>query len=209
LSDQAFDIVRERILEGSIPNNVPIRQDALAAELGVSKIPLREALARLEQEGLLDSQPNRGFFVRPMTEAELEEVYALRLKLEPDAVIAGSLAATDAQREVAKKALATFKLEADASSISGGSHNRAFHIAMIAPSGHRVTNDFLSKLHILADRYVCKHLEPLGRDARADREHDEMLAAWLERDVEAMRSLTHDHIFSTLADLRVQFANEV
>jgi DNA-binding FadR family transcriptional regulator len=46
---------------------VPIRQDALAAELRVSKIPLREALARLEQDGLVVSYANRGFFVRPMS----------------------------------------------------------------------------------------------------------------------------------------------
>ncbi|MFO4963667.1 GntR family transcriptional regulator, partial [Salmonella enterica subsp. enterica serovar Derby] len=65
LSDQVFEIVLERIVSGEIPTGAPIRQDALAADLGVSKIPLREALARLEQEGLLVSQANRGYTVRP------------------------------------------------------------------------------------------------------------------------------------------------
>ncbi|HZV08428.1 MAG TPA: GntR family transcriptional regulator, partial [Novosphingobium sp.] len=161
LSDQVFDVLRERILAGQVPTSSPIRQDALAAELGISKIPLREALARLEQEGLLESQTNRGFFVRPMSTRELEEVYALRLKLEPDAVVAGARAATPAQQEGARKALDDFKREADLRRISGGAHNRAFHVALIEPSGNRVTNDFLVRLHILADRYVCKHLEPL------------------------------------------------
>ena len=60
LADQLVELVRDRILSGEVPPDLPIRQDALATELGVSKIPLREALTRLEQEGLLRSQANRG-----------------------------------------------------------------------------------------------------------------------------------------------------
>jgi DNA-binding transcriptional regulator YhcF (GntR family) len=67
LADRVFEIVREQIVIGQLPDNLPIRQDALATELGVSKIPLREALARLEQEGLLTSHANRGYFVQPMS----------------------------------------------------------------------------------------------------------------------------------------------
>ena len=67
LSDRVFEIVREQIVRGALPEGQPIRQDALANELGVSKIPLREALARLEQEGLIASQANRGYTVRPLS----------------------------------------------------------------------------------------------------------------------------------------------
>ena len=52
LSDQAFEVVRERILSTQIPPLAPIRQELLAEELGISKIPLREALSRLEEQGL-------------------------------------------------------------------------------------------------------------------------------------------------------------
>lgn len=55
LSGQLVELVRDRILSGAMPANLALRQDALAAELGVSKIPLRAALTRLEQEGLLRS----------------------------------------------------------------------------------------------------------------------------------------------------------
>src|SRR3546814_15288270 len=70
LSERVFDVVREQIIMGKLRTDTPIRQDALAAELGVSKIPVREALARLEQEGLLTSHPNRGYLVRPMSTDE-------------------------------------------------------------------------------------------------------------------------------------------
>src|SRR3546814_17927289 len=85
LSEQVFEVIRERIVTGRLPHDVAIRQDALAAELGVSKIPLREALARLEQEGLLTSQATRGYFVRRMTAGEADELFALRLAIEPRA----------------------------------------------------------------------------------------------------------------------------
>ena len=65
LSDQLVDLVRDRILAGQVPIDQAIRQDALASELGVSKIPLREALTRLEQEGLVRSQANRGYYGGP------------------------------------------------------------------------------------------------------------------------------------------------
>src|SRR3546814_15847359 len=74
LSERVFDIVREQIVVGELATDMPIRQDALAAELGVSKIPVREALARLEQEGLLISHPHRGYLVRPMSAAEADEI---------------------------------------------------------------------------------------------------------------------------------------
>ena len=73
LSDQLVDLVRNRILSGAVSTDQAIRQDALAAELGVSKIPLREALARLEEEGLIRSQANRGFFVAPLSTSEAKD----------------------------------------------------------------------------------------------------------------------------------------
>lgn len=204
ISDQLVDLLRERILSGKMASGNAIRQDSLAGELGISKIPLREALARLEQDGLLQSQPNRGFFVRPMSADELEEIYALRLKLEPDAVVAGSREASPEARAHAVEALEEFRREADARHVSGGTHNRAFHMALIVASGQRITYEILERLHVLADRYVCKHLEPLGRSSRADLEHEEILDAWLNRDFPRLHALTEQHISSTLNDLRNQ-----
>ena len=105
LSEQIYALIRDRIISGDLPADTAIRQDALAAELGVSKIPLREAFARLEQDGLLFYITNRGFFVRSLSADEVEEVYALRLKIEPEAVGAASKKATDADKKVAHNAL--------------------------------------------------------------------------------------------------------
>jgi DNA-binding GntR family transcriptional regulator len=202
LSDRLVEVLRDIILSGAIKSELPIRQDALAAELRVSKIPLREALARLEQDGLVVSQPNRGFFVRAMSPEEAEEVFALRLKLEPDAAAEACLKATEADQERARQALAHFDVEAVAHKPTVGAANRAFHLALVQPCGKRLTTDMVSRLHVLADRYVRKHLEPNGRVLRAEAEHHEMLDAWISRKDGRIRKLITSHLEHTLRDLR-------
>lgn len=208
LSDQLVELVRDRILSGRVHADLPIKQDALAAELGVSKIPLREALARLEQEGLVRSQANRGFFVSSLSTAEAEEVFALRLKLEPEAVALGAKKATPADQQKAKEALEALDRVTEAHGEGVGAYNRAFHAALFQPSGHRITASFLERLHFMAERYVRKHLEPQGRDDRAKGEHHELLEAWLKRDGKAVSALMRTHISQTLEDLRRQLASE-
>jgi DNA-binding GntR family transcriptional regulator len=202
LSDRLVDVVRDFILSGAIAPDVSIRQDALAAELRVSKIPLREALARLEQDGLVVSHPNRGFFVRPLSPEEAEEIFALRLKLEPDAAAYACLRADDDDRERARQALAQFDVDAATHQPTVGALNRAFHLALVRPGGQRVTADIVARLHVLADRYVRKHLEPKGRFVNAGAEHHEMLEAWIKRRDARVRKLITRHLEHTLADLR-------
>jgi len=202
LSDRLVDVLRDYILSGAIEPDLPIRQDALAAELRVSKIPLREALARLESDGLVLSQPNRGFFVRAMSPEEAEEIFALRLKLEPDAAAAACLLATESDQEVARQALAAFDVDAVAHKPTVGALNRAFHLALVKPGGNRITCSIVSRLHILADRYVRKHLEPKGRVPRAEGEHHQMLDLWIQRKDAKVRQAISEHLESTLGDLR-------
>lgn len=207
-SDQLAALVRDRILSGRVLPDLPIRQDALAAELGVSKIPLREALTRLEQEGLIQSQANRGYFVRPLTTGEVEEVYALRLKLEPEATAAASLRADDEERRIATDTLTALDAATGNHGESVGALNRAFHLALIRPGGQQVTSHILERLQVLSERYVRKHLEPSGRDRRANDEHRQMLDAWLARDSDGIAALTRAHIGKTLTDLREQLGDE-
>lgn len=205
LSDQTYEIVRRRILVGAMQPGTAVRQDVIAAELGVSKIPLREALGRLEQDGLLKSFPNRGYVVRDLSTDEASEVFALRLKLEPGAVADACRRATPEDHAAAEKALAA--LEAELAKPDGDhvSFNRAFHLALMRPGGH-ITFQLMERLQILAERYVRVHLEPNGRDERASREHREILDAWIRGDAKRVESLTANHIRGTLSDLKQQLA---
>jgi DNA-binding GntR family transcriptional regulator len=205
LSDQTYEIVRRRILVGAMQPGTAVRQDVIAAELGVSKIPLREALGRLEQDGLLKSYPNRGYVVRDLSGDEASEVFALRLKLEPGAVAEACLRAKPADHAAAEAALAA--LEAELAKPDGDhvSFNRAFHLALVRPGGH-ITFQLMERLQILAERYVRVHLEPNGRDERASREHREILDAWIRGDAKKVEALTANHIRGTLSDLKQELA---
>ncbi len=204
LSEQIFTIVREQIVSGKLPVDQAIRQDALANQLGVSKIPLREALARLEQEGLLVGQANRGYFVRAMSSGEAEEIYALRLAIEPEAVAAGALSATDADRAAAREALTALDVAAAEHLDEVAAHNREFHMALVRPGGRLLTTQLVERLQILSERYVHKHLEPAGREDRAHLEHAGLMAAWESADADRARALVRAHIEGTLTDLRRQ-----
>ncbi|CAI3936830.1 DNA-binding transcriptional regulator [Commensalibacter communis] len=209
IADQVYNFVRRNILIGELAPLSPIRQDIIAAQLGVSKIPLREALAKLEHDGLVQSSPNKGFFVRPISAAEAREVFLLRLKLEPDATVEGSLAATKKDQEDAKQAL--LELEAVQSQVGNPEHvryNRKFHIALMSPSMGQITYHIINQISILAERYVRLHIEPYGREKHAIQAHRELFEAWLEKDTKLLRKLTKEHLQSTLHDLEEELKHQ-
>ena len=202
LSDRVFEIVREQIVTGRLGDNAPIRQDALAAELGVSKIPLREALARLEQEGLITSQANRGYVVKPLSAARLDELFALRLAVEPPAAAHAAGLAGDAERAAAIEAFEQLDKAAGGNLSEVAVRNRQFHVALVQNAERQLTVQLVERLSILSERYVVAHLEPAGRDARAHQEHRELLDAYLARDSATLHALLIGHIRATLDDLK-------
>ena len=204
LPDQLFAEARERILSGRLPADAPIRQDALALELGVSKIPLREALARLESEGLVVSHPNRGFIVRPLSRADAEDVFDLRLRIEPNACVLGAQQADAAAHEAACAAFAALDTALKSGLADVGRRNREFHLALVRPSGRGVTIETVDRLLALSERYVRVHLGEHRRLDRASHEHETLLRAWLERRTETVRREARAHIRATLFDLRAQ-----
>lgn len=205
LAERVFEIVREQIVTGRLTDSVPIRQDALATELGVSKIPLREALARLEHEGLLISQANRGYFVQPMSAEQADEIYALRLTIEPPAAAYAATRASDEDRAAAIDAFEKLDSAAATDLAEVAARNRQFHTALVRPGGRLLTTQLVERLSILSERYVVAHLQPAGRESRAHNEHKELLDAWLARDGDALSRLLAQHIQGTLDDLRQQF----
>ena len=206
LAERVFEVVREQIVIGRLAGSTPIRQDALAAELGVSKIPLREALGRLEQEGLLMSQANRGYFVRPMSAEQAAEIYALRGSIEPAAAAHAAAAADNPAREAAIAAFERLDGAVHGNLAEVAVRHREFHIALVRPGGRLLTTQLVERLSILAERYVVAHLMPAGRESRAHREHRDLLDAWMARDGAALETLLSQHIAATLVDLEQQFA---
>lgn len=204
LSDEVFARVQSDILSGVLAADTPIRQDALAESLGISKIPVREALTRLEQTGFVVSLPRRGYCVRGFSPSEAEEIFEIRLALEPKAAAAGAVAANSEDRRIAANALAALEAEVDAGGSNAGKLNREFHQSLLQPARRPMTQETILRLHMLAERYVNLHLKPEGRGARAEQEHREIYTAWSRRAASDVERLLDLHIRQTLEDLLSQ-----
>jgi DNA-binding GntR family transcriptional regulator len=85
LTDRVYQILREHVCSGRLPSGQPLQEATLAAQLGVSRTPVRDALGRLASEGLLDTQ-GRSLIVPSLSEADVNDIYELRLLLEPEAL---------------------------------------------------------------------------------------------------------------------------
>lgn len=203
MSGQLAVRLRDRILSGSYAPGAPLLQDSIAAEFGVSKIPVREALVQLQGEGLVEIFAHRGFQVRPLSASELEEVFSLRLRMEPTAVAGGARRASAADQQAARMALDHLNETLAAGNLDrSGALNRAFHLSLIVPRLQPVAAQMLGRLHTLSQRYVQMHLLPLGRVKRATREHTELHEAWAARKLKRVVELTRAHIETTRNDLR-------
>lgn len=86
LSEELANTVRQMVVDGTLLAGVRINEVHLARELGVSRTPLREAVARLVREGTLLSAPRIGAFVKPLTIEEFDQIYSIRTLLDPEAL---------------------------------------------------------------------------------------------------------------------------
>lgn len=95
LTDWAYEVIKESILTLKVNPGAQLHVDELAEQLNISRTPIREALLRLERDGLLRIVPRVGFFVTEITKRDLEELFELRELLESHAVRKAALALTD------------------------------------------------------------------------------------------------------------------
>lgn len=192
--DDAIAAIRQLIASGELMAGQPLRQDELAARFGVSRTPLREAIARLEVEGLVVTEPHRGAVVfRPTTE-NLREIYEFRLILEPFAVAIVAREHDEAQLDVLEEL--RIKVE-ECADWEFARYNSEFHIALCALSGRHRICEAISTLRYQADPYVGM-LVGVGGRGRAEDEHGMLLDVIRSRDAESAAELTRHHLQQTV-----------
>jgi DNA-binding GntR family transcriptional regulator len=133
--DQVHAELLERIVAGELPPGSRLRQEALADELGVSRTPLREALARLVSEGLVEFVPNRGATVASRDFSDMEQAWRARLVIEPGAARLAAERREPAAIERMRKSVVRQRSVADDVTASFAL-NRDFHLALVAASGN-------------------------------------------------------------------------
>lgn len=202
LSAAIADRLRAAILGGERAAGEQLRQDALAAAFGVSRIPVREALFQLEAEGLVRIVPHKGAIVTGLSMAEIDDVFDLRVMLEPrllaDAI--PRMAQSDFVRlDGAQRA---FEAMARSGETAGsGPLNAAFHMALYAAARLPKTASIVAGLLQTSERYTRLQLSSPRALAKAGREHRGLLAACRAGDAGAAGNLLAAHIEGVRADL--------
>lgn len=199
VAEQAADVLRDRILTGRLPAGTPIRQEHLAADLGISRIPLREALKQLEAEGLVTIEPHKGAAVAALSIAEIDELFQLRLRLE-SWILSLALPRLGPADFAALDGLIAEQQAPDNLARWGGL-NWHFHEAMYRPADRPVTLKMLKRIHDNIDRYLRFEISSSNGRARAVREHQALLALCRAGDVAKAVDLLEAHIQQTAESL--------
>ncbi|HVJ44330.1 MAG TPA: GntR family transcriptional regulator [Dongiaceae bacterium] len=204
-AEQAADVLRERILSGQLPARTPIRQEHLAGELGISRIPLREALKQLEAEGLVTIASHKGATVAALSTAEIEELFELRLRLETW-ILGLALPHLGAADFAALDQLIA-EQQAPDNLARWGDLNWQFHEAMYRPANRPVTLKMLKRIHDNIDRYLRFEISSTNGRARALREHQTLLAHCRAGNTAKALDLLEAHIRQTADSLMAKLTS--
>jgi DNA-binding GntR family transcriptional regulator len=191
LTDRVLVALREAITSGRLPADARIKQEQIAAELGVSRTPVREALHLLEQEGLVRLVPRRGAIVQGFTAADVRELYELRELLEPAAAALATARATQADREAVQRLAGLTERRR-----GGFEANRDFHRALCAPCDNGLVMRTLDSVwtHRAANGLFAYQARPAGAVERMAAEHADIAQAFAAADAARVRTLVHDHV---------------
>lgn len=185
--------IRRKILTGAIQEGELIRQENLATEMGVSRLPIREALHQLSVEGLVTILPHRQARVSVITPEVLTELVELRLWIEPNLVRLAIQAATKRQIAVMERILEEFKDSPANDNVALTDINRRLHVSFCAPAGRPRALELIETLLQNMGRCRIKMMSA-GGDQQASLDHDEILNCFRCRDPEKGASLVRKHI---------------
>ncbi|KHK54929.1 GntR family transcriptional regulator [Ralstonia sp. A12] len=195
-AEAAADEIRRRILTGQYLDGHQLRQDALANELGISRIPLREALVQLESEGLVKILPHRGAIVSELSIDELTELFELRALLEPTLIRQSvkKLSADDFRALDSILAEFSGELKADAQD-RWGDLNTTLHQLLLSRAEQPKTASIVASLLQQTDRYTRLQLSlsTASRDI-AEAEHRQLVELCRKGDARGAATLLKRHI---------------
>lgn len=196
--------LRTAILQGRYKANQPLRQDIIAQELGVSKIPVREALVQLKAEGLVSFLPKRGAVVSGLSANEVKEIYTMRMALECLAIEKAipNLAANDLIR--AASVLDIIDQEDDKG--QWGALNWEFHATLYQAAKMPFLLGTIEQLHNNVLRYLIIYLDRLAAFKTSQKEHRTLLKACRKQNIGIATHILKTHLQQASEQLTVFLA---
>jgi DNA-binding GntR family transcriptional regulator len=204
--DLVAEVLREAILRGILRGGEPLPQDEVAVQLGVSRIPVREALRQLEAEGLVKFYPHRGVVVSELSAAEVEEIYDIRIPLECTALrlAVPHISAEDLRR--AERILDAIDAETDI--FRWSELNRDFHTVLYAPANRPRLMSLINTMRANVNRYMRLYISLLNFKPRSQEEHRRILAAVQRRDSRKAIAALERHLGTACRELVAYLSRE-
>lgn len=201
--------IRRAIISGELRPGQPIRQDVLAERLGVSRVPLREALKILQGEGQVDYRPHHGYSVTRLDLGDLREVYRIRQLLETEAARISVPEFTDDDL----KALIKAGHEVDAAGeaedfVRMSAANRRFHFLLVEGAGMARLNHLVRILWDATDVYRSFYYTGVSNRHRVRAEHAGIVQAAADHDVERVIRLLDEHRQNAIDEITSAIARE-
>lgn len=195
--ESALQRLRAKVISGELSPGEQIRQQEMAEELGVSRVPLREALNVLADQGLLHHRPNSGYFVAKRAPNEMAQIRRILQLLEtellasiewPDAECLESLRAlNDQMRECAPQEDWTPLVR----------FNREFHLTIYSLSPYKLILEEVKRLWALADTFIATKMADRSARIRTVQEHDQLLECLAAQDMPLCLDVMELHRRST------------
>ena len=196
----AVETIRVMIREGVLLPGEPVRQQDMARRLGMSRVPIREALHALKTEGLLSHHTNRGYFVARWSAEQLQQIYMMRGLLETE--LLRRLVWPDSHQLIAIKAINDdlARAVADRDVVAVAQLNRRFHDAIFELSPLETVRQEINRLWEMSDSYRALYLAGPSR-YRTVAEHEEMIQALRRRDLDGLLDALDRHRAGALEEL--------
>ena len=198
------DTLREKILSGELKAGEPLRQTALANELNVSRIPIREALLQLEGEGLVVFEPHKGATVTELNIKHVTELFELRAMLEGHLLTASlPLLTSDKLAEASDILQELDKAFAKENATNIWSElNSRYHNCLYSAANRPQTQALVDTLNKNADRYIRMHLLWAGGISKAGPEHNQLLSFCKTGDIDQAVAVLRRHILSSRDEIK-------
>lgn len=195
--EQVTAEIRRAIISGRLEPGQEFSLRELAGQLGVSFIPVREALRSLENEGLVQTRPGRSAVVAPVHLDDLHGIYRLRHRLEPEIARRSCLVLTDGLLDDLEKEAASFGRQELGIDEVYEAH-QAFHLALLAPAATDWDVRTLTTLWRAAERYIrigFRTLDPEPQEhQRREHAHEDLITVFRSRDPRAVEKAVDQHL---------------
>lgn len=205
--------IKAAIVAGELAPGQMLRQEELAQRLGASRAPLREALSRLEAEGLVVLLPRRGYAVIALDGDEIAELFDLRIALEERMARLAVQRRTDADvdrlREISR-AMRALSPQTNPDIVAQWyDHNTQFHAALVEPAQLRHFTRLYNTVRDNLEPYVRVEMQLTGGFEQAQEEHEQIIAAFAARDADLLGRLVSEHARHTKERLLAGLATQV